>query len=270
MICKLVTYGKDRNEAIKCGKKALDSYVIQGVQHNIPLLRDILTEKSFVAGETTTSYLPRVYPDGFTIPKLTVGHLEILQSVAGVLESLRSSRFNQSGNDWDYVVSFEDQATEVSIIHQQDGSSQVTINGRQLTIPKWNESQPTLEIQIDGEDYILQIHGRHNNGPIWKIGFQGATYDFKLLTTYTHSLIGLMPDPRLGDSSKELLSPMPGVVRSVLVQPGDKVFKGQEVCVIEAMKMQNKLVIGADGIVDEVKVKEGDTVSEEDILIALK
>jgi acetyl/propionyl-CoA carboxylase alpha subunit len=44
MICKLVTYGKDRNEAIQRGKKALDSYVIQGVQHNIPLLRDILTE----------------------------------------------------------------------------------------------------------------------------------------------------------------------------------------------------------------------------------
>ena len=42
MICKLVTYGKDRNEAIKRGKLALDSYLIQGVSHNIPLLRDIL------------------------------------------------------------------------------------------------------------------------------------------------------------------------------------------------------------------------------------
>jgi len=44
MICKLVTYGKTRMEAINLGKTALDSYVIQGVSHNIPLLRDILTE----------------------------------------------------------------------------------------------------------------------------------------------------------------------------------------------------------------------------------
>lgn len=46
MICKLVTYGKSRDEAISRGKNALDSYVIQGVSHNIPLLRDILSEVS--------------------------------------------------------------------------------------------------------------------------------------------------------------------------------------------------------------------------------
>lgn len=44
MICKLVSYGKNRGEAINRGKHALDSYVIQGVSHNIPLLRDILGE----------------------------------------------------------------------------------------------------------------------------------------------------------------------------------------------------------------------------------
>ena len=46
MICKLVTYGKDRQEAIERGKLALDSYLIQGVSHNIPLLRDILGKVS--------------------------------------------------------------------------------------------------------------------------------------------------------------------------------------------------------------------------------
>ena len=44
MICKLVTYGSTRDEAIRRGKIALDSYIIQGVSHNIPLLRDILSE----------------------------------------------------------------------------------------------------------------------------------------------------------------------------------------------------------------------------------
>lgn len=65
MICKLVCHGKDRNEAIERSINALDSYVIRGVTNNIPLLRDILTEKRFRKGEISTNYLPQVYPEGF-------------------------------------------------------------------------------------------------------------------------------------------------------------------------------------------------------------
>nr|CAI5831373.1 unnamed protein product [Callosobruchus analis] len=65
MICKLVCYGKDRKEAIDRSIKALDYYVIRGVIHNIPLLRDILTEEKFNKGDISTNYLPQVYPEGF-------------------------------------------------------------------------------------------------------------------------------------------------------------------------------------------------------------
>jgi propionyl-CoA carboxylase alpha chain len=61
----LVTYGDDRNKALSTMCDALDNYVIRGVTNNIPLLRDIVTEKKFVAGDITTNYLPEVYPDGF-------------------------------------------------------------------------------------------------------------------------------------------------------------------------------------------------------------
>ena len=56
-------------------------------------------------------------------------------------------------------------------------------------------TKSVIQLDIDGEVFILQIHGR-GNGPIWKIGFQGASYDFKLLSTYTHSLLHLMPLPK--------------------------------------------------------------------------
>lgn len=65
MICKLVCYGKDRNEAIDRSIKALDSYVIRGVTNNIPLIRDILIENRFRNGDISTNYLPQVYPEGF-------------------------------------------------------------------------------------------------------------------------------------------------------------------------------------------------------------
>ena len=95
-----MTYGNTRQEALDVMVKALDSYVIKGmsfpcswilsfengrinkddnlwcsflfcllflpgVTHNIPLLRDIVTEERFVAGDISTKYLPTVYPDGF-------------------------------------------------------------------------------------------------------------------------------------------------------------------------------------------------------------
>lgn len=65
MICKLVTYGPDRPSALASMATALDSYVIRGVTHNIPLLRDIITEDRFVSGNISTKYLQETYPDGF-------------------------------------------------------------------------------------------------------------------------------------------------------------------------------------------------------------
>ena len=67
MICKLVAYGESRQQAMARSLDALDSYVIQGVTHNIPLLRDILTEKRFVEGDITTNYLPEVGRRAFCI-----------------------------------------------------------------------------------------------------------------------------------------------------------------------------------------------------------
>lgn len=65
MICKLTTYAGSRDDAIQTAVHALDHYVIRGVTHNIPLLRDILNEKNFNDGNFTTNYLPETYPDGF-------------------------------------------------------------------------------------------------------------------------------------------------------------------------------------------------------------
>ena len=63
---------------------------------------------------------------------------------------------------------------------------------------------------------------------------------------------------------------MPGLVKSVAVSAGDMVSDGQEVCVIEAMKMQNSLVAAVSGKVKAVHVKEGDTVDDEQVLVELE
>merc|ERR1719334_1672816 len=118
MICKLTCYGANREEAIATSVNALDHYVIRGVTHNIPLLRDVLTESRFESGSFTTNYLPETYPQGFQGIQLA-GHEKLeLASMAAVFhvkESLRANvRLNDSGvknkrdlTTWNVEVNFK-------------------------------------------------------------------------------------------------------------------------------------------------------------------
>ncbi|MCW8907764.1 MAG: acetyl-CoA carboxylase biotin carboxylase subunit, partial [Sedimenticola sp.] len=65
MIAKLITYGKDRNEAITRMQDALDAYCIRGVQHNISFLNALMVHPRFIEGRLTTNFIAEEYPDGF-------------------------------------------------------------------------------------------------------------------------------------------------------------------------------------------------------------
>jgi len=69
------------------------------------------------------------------------------------------------------------------------------------------------------------------------------------------------------DTTRSILSPMPGAVVSVSVQPGDTVVDGQDLCIIEAMKMQNILKSEREGVIKSVNVKAGDSVTVDELLI---
>lgn len=76
-----------------------------------------------------------------------------------------------------------------------------------------------------------------------------------------------MAPPVKIDTTKSLLSPMPGAIVSVSVEPGQTIVDGQELCVVEAMKMQNILKSERDGKVKSVQVKAGDSVAVDQLLI---
>jgi len=76
-----------------------------------------------------------------------------------------------------------------------------------------------------------------------------------------------MPEPKVIDFTKSIISPMPGAIISVDVQPGDQVVDGQQLVVMEAMKMQNIIKSEIEGTISEVNVKAGDSVAVDEILI---
>jgi propionyl-CoA carboxylase alpha chain len=79
-----------------------------------------------------------------------------------------------------------------------------------------------------------------------------------------------MPEKVLPDYSKYLLSPMPGLLVSIAVNVGDEVGIGEELAVVEAMKMENILYAETDGVVKYISVKTGDNLAVDQIIIEFK
>jgi biotin carboxyl carrier protein len=75
------------------------------------------------------------------------------------------------------------------------------------------------------------------------------------------------PAPRAGGGAGALVAPMPGVILAVAVKPGDAVTRGQEVAVLEAMKMQNSVKSPRDGTIAEVCVAPGQAVGHGDAIV---
>uniref|UniRef100_T1JJQ6 propionyl-CoA carboxylase n=1 Tax=Strigamia maritima TaxID=126957 RepID=T1JJQ6_STRMM len=283
MICKLVTYGLNRKEAIDSHVRALDSYVIRGVTHNIPLLRDILTETKFVKGDISTNYLPQVYPDGFKGKQLTEEEFRQMTAIACCIyfrnQLLYRSYTNQDrsklqGKELDKLkiaVAVDDKKFAAIVSTGQDCIN-VSFNSEGTADYKigcgFSLSAPVFNVQINKQEYTMQLLEKT---PVsLKLQFQGTAFQVKILTEYARDVSKHMLEKPKMDQSKVIISPMPGVVKSVNCKPGDMAVEGQEMCVIEAMKMQNCLLASATGKVKTVNIKVGETVEEEQVLVELE
>uniref|UniRef100_A0A6Q2ZI45 propionyl-CoA carboxylase n=1 Tax=Esox lucius TaxID=8010 RepID=A0A6Q2ZI45_ESOLU len=277
----LVTYGATRAEALQKMEDALDHYVIRGVTHNIPLLREIITNPRFISGDITTNFLPEEYPEGFTGHRLTPeGRRELLATAAALYISaqLRSQRFmgnlrvsttSQEQSQWELQVELEKKSHLVSL--SRSGSSfTVEVDGGSVEVSgEWNLASALLPLSINGNPRVLQCLSRDATGQI-TLQYLGTQFKLRVLSRLAAKLTGHMPEKVPEDTSSILRSPMPGSVVAVSVKPGDMVAEGQEICVIEAMKMQNSLIAARAAKVKSVHCKAGETVGEGDLLVELE
>uniref|UniRef100_A0A3B4FJX4 Propionyl-CoA carboxylase alpha chain, mitochondrial n=1 Tax=Pundamilia nyererei TaxID=303518 RepID=A0A3B4FJX4_9CICH len=264
MISKLITYGATRAEALGRMEDALDNYVIRGVTHNIPLLREIITHPRFVSGHISTNFLPEVYPDGFKGHQLEADAKRELLASAAVLyiaAELRSAKVLSTqrvastpveSSHWELCVELGEERQDVQI--SKSGTVYtVEIDGAKVEV--WgalNLASPLLPLTVNGTHRMLQCQTSH------------------FLSKLAAELNSYMPEKASEDTSSILRSPMPGTVVAVSVKPGDTVAEGQEICVIEAMKMQNSLTAIKQAKVKSVHCKPGETVGEGDLLVELE
>jgi propionyl-CoA carboxylase alpha chain len=282
LISKLITYGPSRDVAIEKMKHALDTYVIKGVKHNIPLLRDIISHPRFMSGDINTKFIPEVYPGGFKDISLSEREAERLAGIAAYMKARQDARAREyvneahvkpsaaaKGDTHEYRVKVKDTFYTAAVAETSPGHYDLHVNNKKMALAvDWPVYSPLLEAKVDGEEVVVQ-HLGHKTYTL-NLGFKGSLFDVKVLTPHEHELYKYMPAKLAVDMSRIVVAPMPGQVVSVSVKAGDTVNEGQEVAVVEAMKMQNSLRAQRSGKVKAVNVKVGQNVQPDDVMVELE
>lgn len=284
MICKLITYGPTRNAALDTMCEALDNYVIRGVTNNIPLLRDIITEKNFVDGKITTKYLAQTYPDGFKGKQLSAvqkTRLLAMSAIIYVKQALIGQVFKNSAGVFPeeiakskvYELVIVDGELKHTCVIQKLGdkfSCQVDETSEFLIDDSFNLNDHIIKAKINNNEQVtMQLVSREGNGNI-SMQYLGTQYKVKIYSKLAHQKLKYMLPKKKIDLSSVILSPMPGIVKSIAVEVGQQVIEGQEICVVEAMKMQNKLMASRTGKIKKINAKVNEQVEENKVLIELE
>jgi propionyl-CoA carboxylase alpha chain len=253
--------------------------VIRGISSNIPFQAALLAHPKFVAGDFNTGFIAEHYAGGFKAedvphedPDFLVAlaayvNRRALERSAGIAGQLRGHEF-KVGEDFvvvklDAAGQHQQQPARVSDFEVQSGSSVVETNGRRYTIcSNWHLGGARIRGTVDGKAFTAQVERGVGKNPLaLRIIHDGTRLDAMVLTPRSAQLHALMPFKAPPDLSRFLLSPMPGLLVDVAVQPGQKVQAGERLAVIEAMKMENVLFAAADGIVGKVLAAKGESLA---------
>ncbi|MEH6403378.1 MAG: DUF2118 domain-containing protein, partial [Sneathiella sp.] len=262
------TYGPDRATAISEMSKALDSYDVQGIAHNINFLNAVCNHPRFKSGNITTGFIAEEYPEGFFGADLDTATYNNLVAIAALVK-LRTATRTVSGiasltaSSW-VVSEGLDKDTEVTV-SDIDGGLDVTIDGQVISIRSaWVPGDRRIEADINGAVIVALLEKAKD---AIRITHGGAVLDLAVRRPRLAELSKLMPIKVAPDMSKYLLCPMPGMIVSVSVSEGDEVKAGQALAVVEAMKMENILRAEQDGVVAVVKAAAGDTLAVDAVIL---
>ena len=254
MIAKLVTWAPTRAQAIAKMQSALDAYQIEGVQHNIPFLSALFAHPAFQAGDITTRFIEDHFADGFNSAEYQSEKIDQLALIAAAIQSQNRQRFPNCTDEslGDLHVLSNGQVTIVSV------------EDRATVKTQWQPGQALFEGTVGGDAIVAGVK-RIENG--WRLSHRGSVRTFQVMQAHVAALLSHMPEKTIQDMSKYLLSPMPGQLIKLLVSEGDTVSAGQDLAVIEAMKMENTLKAEKAGSIEKINAAAGDNLAVDAVIL---
>ena len=266
MMAKVIAHGSSRLDAARKLAKELESTHFGGFSTNVEFLASILRHKEFILGNTTTDFIDRFNPTrSLTLQDSEQKSVAITaalwlqglnRSQAVVLEGIPSGWSNARLPKQRIAFEMDTRLIEIYYMCNRDGSFTVD-NQHEVVLHDWSES--AVDIEIDG---IRTLSSVSMDGDQLLVQCLGGN---KLLII----------QPRFKSSQDQeqqgsLVSPMPGKVVELQVKQGDRVKAGDNLLMIEAMKMNHIVKANEDGVIAELFVQENDQLDYGAVLMIIK
>ena len=294
MIAKLCSWGKTREISIKRMETALDNFLLEGIDHNIPFLSSILGSKRFKSGDLTTSFIEDEYPKGYNgrVPDKNEEWILSTLFLAYYLSELSKDFLIDNGVSEEWEVQIKNKNIASETINFQFKIKKSLISNHEIYIkPLPLKNVPGIindyiEVNLQ-KNYVTKlvaaniklfdtnktsmpelIQCRINNTvPNLELSYRGITLSALILPKHVANYHKYMKPIKIIDKSNLLLCPMPGKLIKVLVKEGDTIEEGQALCVVEAMKMENTLFAEKKCMINKINYREGDTVAVDETIM---
>ena len=276
MIAKLITYGDDRSQSITRMVDALDNYYIRGVNHNISFLNALMVHPRFVDGDLTTNFIADEFPDGFHADLVVQNDPEIAVVVAASVHQLDCERAGllsdqleghevEPSNEWIVIIADQRRSVRVRLT---DTGYLVELDGQDYCIfTEWRLGDPLFKAVINDVNVSVQVEPVASG---YRLFYRGTEINAQVISPRAADLMKHMLFKPPQDMSKFLLSPMPGLLVNLSVNEGQEVKEGEELAVVEAMKMENSLRATKDGVVGNIEAEQGDSLAVDQIILEFK
>lgn len=269
MIAKLCSYGKDRLEAIKHMKSALGSMAIGGISHNISFLETIMQNERFVTGNISTSFIKEEFAAGFSGNEISSESQMVLIStslfiffknftrnaqISGRLESHQK----QISDRW--VVIINDQSFLVDVLEKSAERYVFMCDKKEIEIKSaWENGEKLFRAVVNDHAVGVKIRENNRTGG-YLLQYAGSDAYTNVYSPRVAELNKFMPKIEKNPKPVALNSPITGKIARFKVKEGDEVKAGQELVIIEAMKMENIIRTDHDVKIGAIKFKEGEPV----------
>ncbi|MFN3513387.1 MAG: acetyl-CoA carboxylase biotin carboxylase subunit [Phenylobacterium sp.] len=270
MISKLSTWAPTRDQAIDAMAAALERFHIEGLGHNVPFLAGVMDQDRFRSGKLSTNYIKDEFPEGFHGLAPDEFQRDVMTAVACAMHRVLSRRANPKATRDEWIVVGAGEPRRVQLA-EAGGALRIAFpdtpgEGLLLDEIDWRPGRPVFAGRLGAQPFAAAAAPL---GEGFRIRHRAASAHVLVLTPRSAELHAKLPPKKAADTAKLILSPMPGLVVSLDVVPGQEVKAGEQVAVVEAMKMQNIIRAERDGKVKATGPQPGDPVAADDVLVEL-
>ncbi len=258
MIAKLISYGDNRDMALRRLASGLENCRLLGVNNNKSFLTSVLRNPSFEKGEATTAFLDDKFASDPSMKAGTLGialiaraaltyYLSGQKNIQGWTSSadpLANFKLGHAGTIYDVALKERDGFYDISCGDQATSLQVATMNGTVWHVVEDGVRDSFHQVIVDGKLYLDDGSGH---------------YIFENILHHPPAVSG-------GSSDGQVKAPMDGAIIDVLVAEGDTVSADQVLVVVEAMKMEHSLKAGVAGVVESLSIAVGEQVKARQIL----